>query len=303
MTSEDDKPYLKSGMVGKVPEVTTLKAKIFSLLDKNPLLSASHICSLLGIRYNDYKAYVWKVKSQWKTLPQSEQGSNCSFPDEYHAWHGWTLVPRSVVERYWGDKTLTIGKLPTEAMWHYPEMFPFGDKWLQTKARNRWILWKDRLGRLQLHVSGRIVLYVRKPAAVWKMKQLLAHGLMWTGLVEDQKIFDRATTLAPDGDLRFSGAHFVFNMGMRLPQKTIDYFKKSNGVVIKVGDRSHPDKLEIIASQPNWGERTEFILDRWSTAMDRFSTSMEKMTSQMEKLTAEKPTEIMRKPERLWYVG
>lgn len=305
MTSEDDKPTECHHDKGDIGDITTLKAKIVSLLDKNPLLTPSQICRLLGLHYKTNEHYVRKIKSEWKCHPKNEQGSKSSLPDDYHAWRGWTLIPRSAVERYWADKTLTIGKLSAEAMSHYPEMFPFGDKWLQTKARNRWILWKDRLGRLELHLSGRINIYVRKPASVWKIKQLLANGLIWTNILEDQKIFDRAITLAPDGDLRFHGAHYVFDAGMRLPKKTIDLFQKSNGVVIKIGDRSHPDKIEVLAYHPNWGERTEFLLDRWVASTEKMTTSMEKLTGEKltEKPIEKKPTEIVRKPERLWYVG
>ncbi|RLI44110.1 hypothetical protein DRO69_08125 [Candidatus Bathyarchaeota archaeon] len=41
---------------------------------------------------------------------------------------------------------------------------------------------------------------------------------------------------------------------------TIDLFAKSNGVVVKVGDVSHPDAVEVLALYPDWAERNERLL-------------------------------------------
>jgi len=271
-----------------------LKAKVWELLDKNPLLSPIQICHLLSIDSKAQGGYVRNLKLNWKRHSKYERGSKSScFPDETHAWKGWTSVPRSVVDRYWKAETLAIGSIPAETVWRYPEMFPYGSRWQKTRARNRWILWKDRLGRLELFLTGRVNVYVRKPATVWKVKQLLAHAFMWTGLIEDEQLFERMVTLAPDGLLRFHGAHYLFDMGMRLPKATIDYFQKSNGITIKVGDRSHPDKIEVIASQPSWGERVEILLDRWVDVMEKASPLEREV----------KKGADLEKPERLWYVG
>lgn len=45
----------------------------------------------------------------------------------------------------------------------------------------------------------------------------------------------------------FKGAHYVFATEERLPRLTIDLFAKSNGVIIKVGDASHPNGIEVVA--------------------------------------------------------
>jgi hypothetical protein len=66
--------------------------------------------------------------------------------------------------------------------------------------------------------------------------------------------------------LRFKGAHYVFSTGQRLPKLTIDLFQKSNGIVIKVGDNSHPDGLEVLATYPDWGERNEKFLEQMINA-------------------------------------
>jgi hypothetical protein len=60
--------------------------------------------------------------------------------------------------------------------------------------------------------------------------------------------------------LRFKGAHYVFPVRQRLPKLTIDLFQKSSGIVIKVGDDTHPDSLEVLATYPDWAERNERLL-------------------------------------------
>jgi hypothetical protein len=59
------------------------------------------------------------------------------------------------------------------------------------------------------------------------------------------------------GGIRQKTAHYVFPVGATLPSVTIDGFRKSNGVVLKVGDRSHPSSVEVIASLPDWAEKME----------------------------------------------
>ena len=42
---------------------------------------------------------------------------------------------------------------------------------------------------------------------------------------------------------------------------TIDLFAKSNGVIVKVGDASHPFGVEVIVHYPDWAERNERLLE------------------------------------------
>jgi hypothetical protein len=128
--------------------------------------------------------------------------------------------------------------------------------WLVSKARNRWLLWKDRLGRLQWFETGRVSLYLRKPTNLGKGYQLVCNGFSFTGLITDVKVLE--TVLA---GIRFKGANYVFEANQRLPRLVIDLFSKSNGVVIKVGDFSHPNSVEVITSYPDWAERNEQVLE------------------------------------------
>jgi hypothetical protein len=38
-------------------------------------------------------------------------------------------------------------------------------------------------------------------------------------------------------------------------------FAESNGVIIKVGDVSHPNSVEVVSCYPDWAERNERFLN------------------------------------------
>jgi len=136
--------------------------------------------------------------------------------------------------------------------------------WVETRARNRWLLWKDRLGRLQWFETGRVNLYVRKPANLGKAYQLICNGFSFTGLITDIKVLENVLA-----SVRFKGAHYVFATEQLLPRLTIDLFAKSNGIIIKVGDRSHPNAVEVIACYPDWAERNERLFEQVNDTLRR----------------------------------
>jgi hypothetical protein len=218
----------------------TIKKSVFEQLDKNPLLTAKPLCKLLGLPWPEYRNYVNKLRSTWLGLPKNERGSKCSL----HGWRGWCYLPNSVAAGI-RSQAIEVG-------------------WVETRARNRWLLWKDRLGRLQWFETGRVNLYVRKPANLGKAYQLVCNGFSFTGLVTDIKVLEQVLST-----LRFKGAHYVFATEQRLPRLTIDLFAKSNGVIIKVGDRSHPHAVEVIACYPDWAERNERLLEQLNDTLKR----------------------------------
>jgi hypothetical protein len=106
--------------------------------------------------------------------------------------------------------------------------------------------------------------YVRKPANLGKAYQLICNAFSFTGLITDMKVLQQVLA-----GLRFKGAHYVFPVGQRLPKLTIDLFQKSNGIVIKVGDDTHPDSLEVLATYPDWAERNERMFDQLNDVLKR----------------------------------
>jgi hypothetical protein len=220
----------------------SIRKSVFAELDKNPLLTAKPLAKLLDLPWPRYRQYLNRLRYDWKVNHRNERGSKCSL----HGWRGWCYVPVAAGIR---ARAVAVG-------------------WIETRARNRWLLWKDRLGRLQWFETGRVNLYVRKPANLGKAYQLICNGLSFTGLITDIKVLE--TVLA---SVRFKGAHYVFPTGQRLPRFTIDLFAKSNGVIIKVGDRSHPHAVEVIACYPDWAERNERLLEQLNDTLQRLFSS------------------------------
>ena len=218
----------------------SLRQTVFNLFNKNPLLTAKPICKLLGLPYSHYGSYVNTLKFQWKSNYKNERGSKCSF----HGWRGWCYLPPNM-----------RGGVRTHAL---------DVGWVQSKARNRWLLWKERLGRLQWFETGRVNLYVRKPANLGKAYQLICNGFSMTGLITDIKVLEQVLST-----VLFKGAHYVFPTEERLPRLTIDLFARSNGIVIKVGDNSHPNSVEVVACYPDWAERNERLFEQLNKTLKR----------------------------------
>jgi hypothetical protein len=110
------------------------------------------------------------------------------------------------------------------------------------------------LGRLQWFETGRVNVYVRKPAVLGRAYQLVCNGFGFTGLITDAKVLESVVA-----GVRFKGGHYVFETEHRLPRLSIDMFEKSNGIVVKIGDASHQNAVEIVTCYPDWAERNEHI--------------------------------------------
>lgn len=262
----DEKPHNE---VNEALRRGSIKKKVFSLLDKNPLLTARMICQLLNLDYIYYRNYIYDLRYKWKISSQIERGSKPSI----HHWRGWAYLPRRHVgDAEQRDWVRAFMRLALKA------------GWLETRARNRWILWKDRFGRLQLFETGRINLYIRRPATLGKAYQLMCNALALTGLITDLKVLEPILR-----GIRFKAAHYVYDTKHALPKLTIDLFAKSNGIVIKVGDRTHPTSVEVIASYPDWAERNERVLGDFIEVMTNF-------------IRAVSPETALKKPERMDYI-
>lgn len=216
---------------GKNGNIESLRQRVFALLDKNPYLTAKPLCEKLNLPYKQYSNYITKIKSEWKSYRQKQRGSNCS---SIHSWHGWCRVPDYV------DRTLAL-----EVGWE------------ETKSKNRWLLWHDRVGRMMWFESGRINVYVRSPANLGRAKQLISNGFFNTGLIFELRILEQVFET-----FKFRGAHYVFDVGQPLPKMTVDTFERSHGIIIKLGDKSHPRCIEVISRCPDWAERNELLLER-----------------------------------------
>ncbi len=218
--------YSKSG------NSNNLRKQIFDLLDgegqSNPLLSPKQICKLLNLSYKQYHNYVSKTKWEWKYYYRNERGSKCS---SFHCFKAKGKL----------DKALSQAlRLVVQADW---DKGGVGFGWVSSKAKNRFWMWRGKFGRVVWFETGLVGLSVRRPGNLGKAKQLFCDAYVNTGLLTDFAVLNPVL----DG-IRPKSGHFPYSAGERLPYMVIRDFEQSHGIVIKVGDRTHPDSVEVIAS-------------------------------------------------------
>lgn len=217
-----------------IPE-GSLRDQVFYLFNKNPLLSARLICEILHIDYKSERGYIYRLKSEWKTLPNFIQGIKRI---TLHHQHFYGRVLKSLDRR--ADPRITALAI---------------DKgWQDHRARNKLIDWHDRDGWVKWWESGKIREFVHKPVTEGRKKQILAHAFFATSLIEDLKVFEAwaDTVVLHDG-------HLVYDTFERLPYARIELLNESNSVVVTLGDKSHPTSVELAFSLPRWAEDFQIL--------------------------------------------
>jgi len=222
----------------------SIRHQTFRLLDKNHELKAKMLCKLIELPYQKYGNTIKEYRKQWKRQYQNGSGLNGL---SFHAVKYYLYALKSIDR----DAALKSGV------------------WQQSKARNRCLIFKEKqLGRITWFETGRVNVWIKKPATKGKMIQLLAYGFCWTGLIKDDDAFKLWVNSA-----RPKGAHLVNDLGERLPYSRMDFLKEGLGVIVKTGDVSHPSGVEIEFVYPRWAERNELLFKRFSGLMERLFTS------------------------------
>lgn len=218
------------------------KERVFQWLsehrDEKPHGKLHHLCIDLGWDYEENKHYLWILSSQFRTLARFGLGSKCP---NFHNWKGSVYAPLAV------DRSAALER-----------------GWVQSGSRNRAFLFRCELGRLEWFETGRINIWLRKPANPGKLKQLLADGFFRSGLIVDIDGF-----VAFADSVRFRGAHAVYETGEKLPFLRIDDFSESNGFVLKIGDLSHPRAVEIEFHRLKQAEELRETTEAFIDAVDR----------------------------------
>lgn len=218
----------------------SLRRQVCKLLDANPLLTAKTLAILLKLPYKPYKQTLTNYRNFWKYNHESERGSKCS---SLHCFKAKVKLERQLSDRL---RLIVDNGLGKE---------PFFLGWRLSRARNRFLIWEGRLGRVVWFGSGTVTLHVKKPGNLGRAKQLFCDAFGNTGLVTDVKV------LCGVADRVFQkGVHVPYGTKQRLPQLEIKDFVESHGILIKLGDRSHPNAVEVIAEFTAAQERMmEFI--------------------------------------------
>ena len=238
----------------------SLRQRVFRLLEKNHELKPMDLCKLLDENYRIHGATVKQYRKQWKREYRNRQALKCL---SFHNTRGWVYALKVMPREKAADES--------------------GVFWVQTKARNKMLLWKDLLGRLEWHLSGRINIWVKKPATWGRVKQLLANAFFQTGLLMDIQVFDLWANSA-----RFKGSHLVYDTGERLPYAKIEYLKGSLGVVVKTGDVTHPTAIELEFTYPDFEERNERVLEQNSKILEQNLEAMKEFRDVMKDLSQPK---------------
>ncbi len=217
---------------------------------KNASLSPSETCKILGIDYKKHGGYIRKLKHNFKCDLQNRQGLKTL---KFHKARGWIYTKDL---RGLQDQRAHAVDLGWQAA---------------VKSKNGMLYFvRAGLGRLEWFKTGRINIWVDKPATKIRVCQLLANGFAWTGLIKDVHVFEAWARTA-----RFKGAHIAIDMGEVLPYAKVDLLKDSNGVVVKMGDLSHRTSLEIEFCYPDWAERQETLQKNMMDMMDQMAKSLE----------------------------
>lgn len=210
-----------------VGNVVSIKKQVWAKLEENPLLSPKDLASLLNLPYKQYRNYITKERSNWKYYHESERGSKCS---SFHCYKAKVRL----------DGVLN-GELRGKLSFGCVGAF-VGFGWRLSRARNRFLDWRGKLGRVVWFETGSVRLFVKKPGNLGRAKQLFCDAFINTGLLTDVAVFNPVLDrISP------KSCHFPYETPVRLPSLTITDFAESHGIVIKVGDRSHPNAIEVIA--------------------------------------------------------
>jgi len=204
----------------------SIRKDVCRLLDENPLLRAKILCKILHLSYSKYKQTVTNYRNYWKYNHENERGSKCSSVHCFRARVKLELeLSKALRQRVAYDGKGEVG---------------FG--WTPSKSKNRFFSFYGSLGRVVWFETGTVIMHVRRPGNMGKAKQLFCDAFVNSGLISDFKLLNPVLS-----SIRPKSGHFPYSSGERLPYMVIRDFEESHGVVIKVGDRTHPDAVEVIA--------------------------------------------------------
>ena len=208
---------------------------VFIFLDKNPLLTPSDLAKLIGIPIAERKkelVYLKKLKYDWKGNHEKQRGSIRSIPDEVHNAYYRGVLPLEVTNCVFLKlRSLVYGYGSTDFI---------AGAWIQTKSRNKALLFKSSQGRIRLFHTGTVQLFVRKPANDGKCMQLFCSAFTKNGLIDSLKVIEGFQKSL------MRKMHCTIDMHQKLPYAKVTAFQETHGFTFVSGDRSHPTCFEFM---------------------------------------------------------
>lgn len=251
----------------------TLKERVFLFMERYPNnKSNKDLCTFLNLDYYRHRDVIKQYKSQWrKSKLRTRQGLNCL---NFHNVRFWNYMLKSNNEYRVMAVLLECG-------------------WIETKAKNGMIIWKDNLGRIEWFKTGRLNCWIKKPASKSKMVNLLCNAFFRTGIIQDVNVFNEWKD-----EFKLKGFHVVKDTGVELPYCKIGMLKDSNGVILVMGDKSHKTGLEVQVTYPDWIERNEKLFEHAMKTIQINSIQIQQFSDFMQSLITPKP--IPKKAEQMF---
>jgi len=237
-----------------------ITSRIREALLLHPESSTKAICVYLKIDYNKYKGFIWKERSNLKSVLSSKVLGKPLEP-QFHKVDfsfiidGWNFV-----------------LIQAEASKHDKKK----GVWYRSVNRNRQIVYHDRFCTLKLFpksLSCRATMGFPMPVDHFRVH--VQNALFKSGL--DVKDCERLSS-----EMEIASQSRTFLVGDVSPFK-IDFYKNSLGLTLKA-DGSHPKHIEVDESAPSW---IKFLIEsnlQYATQINLHLEVLRELRVQVEKL-------------------
>lgn len=219
-------PYLECASSSLTKDSNNLRALVFDYLDLFPESKPKDIAVNLGLSYNEKNGVLTKYRSEWRKqsgfgkAPKTGNNGISLHKGRWEIWVPKNLDREAALELGWG---VTSNK---NGMMFFPK--DGGD-----------------CGTIFWYVNGHVFLTMHKGyVKMGHVKSLFCSG--FNRLLESDKVL-----LLCLEKIRHVGGHFVKEVKHRLPYVEVNEFRESHGIRIKLGDRSHPNGVEVEYGVPS----------------------------------------------------
>lgn len=202
---------------------------------KFPQSSAKKCCENLGLDYNYYRDFCYRIKSETRSEKEGKVQARQLNPLTHRIEF---ILPEHLRLDVWNSVNF-------EALRRQPKGEPYPvDEWFIVPNRNKMRMLRNEFVSIRVYPrSNRLFVLPHKPMDWKDVRICFQNALFKTGL--DLKECELLSE-----KLQPSDKHRVFHIGQVSPFK-IDFYKPSLGLTLKA-DGSHPEHLEAVETSPAW---------------------------------------------------